>query len=82
MRQYVQSLEAFSYYDLLNQLSATGNALTQIQPGFIASNIFSTANRDEKVLGFFDVSSVTEERIFFNYEDFFPGEDLPPYFVT
>ncbi len=82
VRQYVQSLEAFSYYDLLNQLSATGNALTQIQPGFIASNIFSTTDRNEKVLGFFDVSSVDEKRIFFNYEDFFPGEELPPYFVT
>ena len=82
VRQYVQSLEAFSYYDLLNQLSASGNALTQIQPGFIESNIFSTTDRDEKVLGFFDVSSVTEERIFFNYEDFFPGEPLPPYFVS
>ncbi len=82
VRQYVQSLEAFSYYDLLNQLSASGNALTQIQPGFIASNIFSTTDRNEKVLGFFDVSSVTEERIFFNYEDFFPGEPLPPYFVS
>jgi hypothetical protein len=82
VRQYVQSLEAFSYYDLLNQLSASGNALTQIQPGFIASNIFSTTDRDEKVLGFFDVSSVAEERIFFNYEDFFPGEPLPPYFVS
>jgi hypothetical protein len=82
VRQYVQSLEAFSYYDLLNQLSASGNALTQIQPGFIASNIFSTTDRDEKVLGFFDVSSVTEERIFINYEDFFPEEPLPPYFVS
>lgn len=82
VRQYVQSLEAFSYYDLLNQLSASGNALTQIQPGFIASNIFSTTDRNEKVLGFFDVSSVTEERIFFDYEDFFPGEPLPPYFVS
>ena len=82
VKQYVQSLEAFSYYDLLNQLSATGNALAQIQPGFIASNIFSTSDREEKVLGFFDVSTVSEERIFFNYEDFFPGEDLPPYFVN
>ena len=82
VRQYVQSLEAYSYYDLLNQLSATGNPLTQIQPGFIASNIFSTTDRDEKVLGFFDVSSVDEKRIFFNYEDFFPNEDLPPYFAN
>lgn len=82
VRQYVQSLEAFSYFDLLNQLSASGQALSQIQPGFIASNIFSTTDREEKVLGYFDVSSLDEKRIFFNYEDFFPGEDLPPYFVN
>ena len=82
VRQYVQSLESFSYFDLLNQLSASGAALSQIQPGFINSNIFSTTDRNKKVLGFFDVSSVTEKRIFFNYEDFFEGEDLPPYFVN
>ena len=82
VRQYVQSLETYSYFDLLNQLSASGVALSQIQPGFINSNIFSTSDRNEKVLGFFDVSSVTERRIFFDYEDFFPGEDLPPYFVN
>ena len=82
VRQYVQSLETYSYLDLLNQLSASGVALSQIQPGFINSNIFSTSDRNDKVLGFFDVSSVTEKRIFFDYEDFFPGEDLPPYFVN
>ena len=31
------------------------------------------------VLGYFEVASVSERRIFFNYDDFFPGEDLPPY---
>ncbi|MGB3145521.1 MAG: hypothetical protein WBB24_15595, partial [Maribacter sp.] len=34
---------------------------------------------DEKVLGFFQVSSVTSERLFFDYADFFSGEALPPY---
>ena len=82
VRQYVQSLEAYTYYNLLNQLSGSGNVLAQIQPGFIDSNIFSTSDRNEKVLGFFEVSSVDEKRIFFNYEDFFPGEPLPPYFVS
>jgi hypothetical protein len=82
IRQYVQSLEAYTYYDLLNQLSGEGNVLAQIQPGFINSNIVSATNRNEKVLGFFEVASVTEKRIFFNYEDLFPGEDLPPYFIN
>ena len=82
IRQYVQSLEAYTYYDLLNQLSGEGNVLAQIQPGFINSNIVSATNRNEKVLGFFEVASVTEKRIFFTYEDLFPGEDLPPYFIS
>ena len=81
VKQYVQSLEAYTYYDILNQLSGSDNTLAQIQPGFISSNIRSTQDRNEKVLGFFQVSAVTEKRLFFNYEDFFPGEPLPPYFI-
>ena len=81
VKQFVQSQEAFSYYDILNQLSGSNGALNQIQPGFISSNIRSTVDRNEKVLGFFQVSSMTEKRIFFNYEDFYPGEPLPPYFT-
>ncbi len=81
VKQYVQSLEAYTYYDILNQLSGSDNALAQIQPGFISSNIRSTEDRNAKVLGFFQVSAVTEKRLFFNYEDFFPGEPLPPYFI-
>ena len=81
VKQYVQSLEAYTYYDILNQLSGTDNTLAQIQPGFISSNIRSTQDRNEKVLGFFQVSAVTEKRLYFNYEDFFPGEPLPPYFI-
>ncbi len=82
VKQYVQSLEAYSYYYTLDQLTGSGNALSQIQPGFISSNIVSTDDREEKILGFFGVSTVSEERFFFNYEDFFPGERLPPYFVN
>jgi hypothetical protein len=77
----VQSLEAFTYYNILDQLSGSGSLFSQIQPGFINGNIFSTEDRNEKVLGFFEVSSVTEQRIYFNYEDFFPNDDLPPYFI-
>jgi hypothetical protein len=81
VKQYVQSLEAFTYYDVLSQLSGSGNILSQIQPGFIRSNIVSLESRDEKVLGFFQVSSVSEKRIFVNYDELFPGEPLPPYFI-
>lgn len=81
VKQYIQSLEAYSYYDILNQLSGTGSLFSQIQPGFINSNILSLENKNEKVLGFFEVSSVSEKRIFVNYDDVFPGEPIPPYYI-
>ena len=41
----------------------------------------STTNPDDKVIGYFDVASVTSKRIFFNYIDLFPNESLPPYYT-
>ncbi len=81
VKQIVQSLEAFTYYNVLNQLSSSESLFSQIQPGFLNSNIFSIENKNEKVLGFFEVISVSEKRLFFNYIDFFPNEPLPPYFI-
>ncbi|PWL38747.1 DUF4249 domain-containing protein [Flagellimonas aquimarina] len=79
VRQLVQSNEAFTFFETLNELSGSESLFSQTQPGFLEGNVFSNDNRDERVLGFFDVSSVSERRIFFNYDDFYPGEDLPPY---
>jgi len=45
----------------------------------LGGNMKSLTNANEKVLGYFEVSSVDEQRIYFNYEDFFPDELLPPY---
>ncbi|SHG27002.1 protein of unknown function [Flagellimonas flava] len=79
VRQYVQSFEAYNFYETLNNFSAQESLFSETQPGFLEGNVFSRDNKEEKVLGFFDVSTVHEKRIFFNYEDFFPGEPLPPY---
>ncbi len=80
VRQYVQSAEAFSYFETLKGLSQnSGNVFSEDQPGFLQGNIFSLDDPDENVSGFFEVTTVDEQRIFFNYEDFFPGEELPPY---
>ncbi|RDY61410.1 DUF4249 domain-containing protein [Flagellimonas nanhaiensis] len=77
--QYTQSNEAYSFFDALNQFSSSESLFSETQPGFLSGNIFSETNQDEKVLGYFDVSAVSKKRIFFNYEDLYPGEDLPPY---
>ncbi|WP_299529620.1 DUF4249 domain-containing protein [Ulvibacterium sp.] len=80
VRQYVQTQEAFAYYEDLKGLSQSPNSVfTEDQPGFLPGNVFSLDDDSENVAGFFEVTTVTEERIFFSYEDFFPGEDLPPY---
>ncbi|NJB70089.1 hypothetical protein GGR42_000551 [Saonia flava] len=77
VKQYVQSAEAYSYYDRLGKFSESGNIFSQIQPGLLNSNVHQIGNSEATTLGYFEVTSVTEKRLFFNYEDFFAGEDLP-----
>ena len=79
VKQFVHSSQAYNYLEAFSRFSGEGSLFSQVQPGFIASNIVSNSNPDEKVIGFFDVGSVSEKRIFFNYEDFYPNEPLPPY---
>ena len=81
VKQYAQSLEAFTFYKILNKFSSSDNLFSQNQPGFFSGNLFSVDNKNEKVVGYFDISSVSSKRIFFNFSDFFPDETLPPYFV-
>lgn len=81
-RQYVISQESFSYYETLSGLSQnSNNVFSEDQPGFLPGNVRSLSNPNENVVGFFDVAAVDERRIFFNYEDFFPNEELPRYAV-
>ncbi|WP_316635238.1 DUF4249 domain-containing protein [uncultured Flavobacterium sp.] len=82
VKQYVQNLAAHTYYKTLRDLSSSGNILSPKQPGFFYGNIKSVENPTEKVIGFFEVSSVSSERIYFNYTDLFPKEPLPPYYET
>lgn len=80
VRQYVQSLQAYTFYKTLKELSASESLLSQNQPGFFYGNIKAIDDPNEKIIGFFEVASVSSKRIFFNYEDLFPNEQLPPYF--
>ncbi|MCH9659318.1 MAG: DUF4249 domain-containing protein [Bacteroidetes bacterium] len=82
VRQYIQTREAHTYFETLKEFSGEGSLFSQSQPGFFEGNIFSESNANEKVLGFFEASFVSEERLFFNYEDFFSGEELPDYVAS
>lgn len=79
VKQYVQSLQARSFYQILEGLSSEGSILSQGQPGHVPGNIASDTEPEEKVLGYFEASSVSTQRIYFNYTDF--ELERPLYFV-
>ncbi|CAM3678767.1 DUF4249 domain-containing protein [Flavobacterium gelidilacus] len=79
VKQYIQSLEAYTFYKKLNDLSSTNSTLSPVQTGYINGNIKNTAINSERVMGFFEVSNVSSKRIFFNYNDFFEGESEQNY---
>jgi hypothetical protein len=70
VKQFTQSQNTYEYIRVLNEFSSVENLLSQVQAGFINGNIFSIDDKDELVVGFFEVSSVVTKRIFFNREDF------------
>jgi hypothetical protein len=79
VKQYVQSANAFSYYQSLENFSSSTSVFSEIQPGFLAGNITVDNDDDKKVLGYFEVSSVSQRRIFFGYRDFYPDAPFPLY---
>ncbi|MFT5737252.1 MAG: hypothetical protein ACJAU2_001566 [Maribacter sp.] len=82
LRQLGQSADAHSFYRTLNEQAGNESVFTEIQPGFVAGNMSSTTNPNEKVLGYFEVANESSARLFFNYEDLFPDENLPPYAIA
>lgn len=80
--QYAQTADAYSFYERLGDFSSSDNIFSQIQPGFLEGNISLESNPTEFALGYFEVTSVSKQRMYFNYEDLFPGETLPPYAVN
>ncbi len=81
VKQYAQSLEAHTFYKVLNKLSGSDNMFSQVQTGFLEVNISSLDNNEEQVIGFFEVSTISEKGLFFSYFDFFNGEPRPPYII-
>ncbi|MGV6831029.1 MAG: DUF4249 domain-containing protein [bacterium] len=82
VRQLVQTRRAFEFYELLNSFSSNDDVFSQLQVGFIEGNITNETNEQERIVGFFEVASVDEQRIFFDYNDIYPDAQLPPYFIS
>ncbi|MFD0994040.1 DUF4249 domain-containing protein [Tenacibaculum geojense] len=68
VKQFVRNERAYLFFEKLNIFSESESVFTENQVGFINGNIKNIDN-NEKVIGFFEASSVTEKRIFFNKED-------------
>lgn len=81
VKQRVVSKSAFDFYSRLTAFSQNESLFSQVQPGSLEGNVFSVDN-NVPVVGFFDVSSEVSQRLYFNFEDLFPNEPLPPYFGT
>lgn len=79
VKQYAITREAYLFLETLKSLNQQENIFSSSQPGFFEGNVHSIDNSNEKVLGYFDVTAVTTERIYLNYSDFFHDEPLPPY---
>jgi len=82
VKQYRVSKEAYNYYETLRNFSESNSLFSEQQTGFIQGNLFSRTNSQEKVIGFFEIASVNERRVFFNYSELFPDEILPPYVIS
>jgi hypothetical protein len=82
VRQYIQNLESYTYYKTLKSLSTSKSIFSQVQPGFNYGNLKSNDSPDEKIIGFFEVSSISSKRIFFNFRDIFPTDSYPPYYSS
>ncbi|CAM1344643.1 DUF4249 domain-containing protein [Tenacibaculum amylolyticum] len=75
VKQYVINQNTYDFYTLLNTFSNPDNIFSQTQVGNIPSNISSTTNPiEDKVIGFFEVSSVSEKRTFISRSEI---TDLP-----
>lgn len=79
VKQYVQTRAAFAYYETLEKLSGSESLFSQLQTGSLEGNIYAEAEDNENAIGFFQVSTVSEQRLFFDYVDYFPGERLPDF---
>lgn len=75
------SRSAFDFYSRLNAFSQSESLFSQVQPGSLEGNVFSV-DGNTPVIGFFDVSTEVSQRLYFNFEDLFPDQPLPPYFGT
>jgi hypothetical protein len=69
VKQYSISKNEFDFWNSLKQVNETGGDIFARQPYAVLSNIHSTNNPKERVLGYFQVSAVSQQRKNILYRD-------------
>lgn len=64
VRQYALSDKAYDYWTQVRQQNQESGGLYETQPDRVPGNIYNVDEPDAQVLGFFNLSSVSEKRIF------------------
>lgn len=72
VKQYSLSEESYNYWLELQKATESLGSLFDPQPSIIYGNIYNINDESELVLGYFDASSVREQRIYVT------GKDIPP----
>lgn len=68
VKLFSQTQESYEFYKKLRDLGSIQNLLLNNQPGYINGNMHEVEK--EKVMGYFEVTSVSEKRVYFDYADF------------
>jgi len=69
VKQYSVSKDEYDFWNNLTKVNETGSDIFARQPYGVLSNIHNVKNRDERVLGYFQVSAVTQKRKNISYRD-------------
>lgn len=80
VQQFSMSEETYNYWENIRIFNETQGTLSDVQPGTIASNVVGVTDPSETVLGYFEASGISEQRVFFDYRDFKDdGYERPTY---
>jgi hypothetical protein len=72
VKQYSVSLREYNYWNNLKKMSETQGDIFGSQPFAVLSNVKNINNPEEQVLGYFQVSSAEQKRMYINFMDLVP----------
>ena len=72
VKQYSISNTEYDFWNNLKKVGEAGGDIFALQPFTVISNIHNVNNNNERVLGYFEVSAVSQKRIFITSHDLDP----------